>query len=103
VIIALGFDFTNGFHDAANAIATSIGTRALTPRVALLLAAAMNLLGATLGTGIAKTVGGGIIGATKGTSGLAVRRPRRRHRLEPLPHGTAIGSQKAGTGGARRR
>jgi PiT family inorganic phosphate transporter len=50
VVIALIFDFTNGFHDAANAIATSISTRALTPRVALGMAAVMNLIGALLGT-----------------------------------------------------
>ncbi|HWL97433.1 MAG TPA: inorganic phosphate transporter, partial [Nocardioidaceae bacterium] len=42
IVIALVFDYTNGFHDAANAIATSVSTRALTPRIALLLAAAMN-------------------------------------------------------------
>jgi PiT family inorganic phosphate transporter len=56
VVIALVFDYTNGFHDAANAIATSVSTRALTPRVALLLAAVMNFVGAFLGTKIAKTV-----------------------------------------------
>ena len=56
IVIALGFDYTNGFHDAANAIATSISTRALTPRVALLLAAVMNFVGAFLGTKVAKTV-----------------------------------------------
>jgi PiT family inorganic phosphate transporter len=50
VAIALAFAFTNGFHDAANAIATSIGTRALTPHIAVVMAAAMNLLGATLST-----------------------------------------------------
>src|SRR5919198_4510194 len=43
VVIALGFDFTNGFHDTANAIATSVGTRAVTPRVAVLIAAVANL------------------------------------------------------------
>jgi PiT family inorganic phosphate transporter len=59
--IALAFDFTNGFHDAANAIATSVSTRALTPRVALLMAAAMNVIGALLGTEVAKTIGEGII------------------------------------------
>ena len=48
-MVALGFDYTNGFHDSANAIATSVSTRALTPRVALLMAAVMNLLGAWLG------------------------------------------------------
>ena len=56
IAIALVFDYTNGFHDAANAIATSISTRALTPRVALLLAAVMNFVGAFLGTKVAKTV-----------------------------------------------
>ncbi len=56
IVIALVFDYTNGFHDAANAIATSISTRALTPRVALLLAAVMNFVGAFLGTKVAKTV-----------------------------------------------
>ena len=56
VVIALIFDYTNGFHDAANAIATSVSTRALTPRVALLLAAVMNFVGAFLGTKVAKTV-----------------------------------------------
>jgi len=49
VVIALGFDYTNGFHDAANAIATSISTRALTPRFALTMAAVMNFAGALLG------------------------------------------------------
>ena len=56
IVIALVFDYTNGFHDAANAIATSVSTRALTPRVALLLAAVMNFVGAFLGTKVAKTV-----------------------------------------------
>ncbi|MCB2174186.1 MAG: inorganic phosphate transporter [Actinomycetales bacterium] len=61
VAFALAFDYTNGFHDAANAIATSVSTRALTPRRALLMAAAFNLLGALLGTEVAKTIGSGII------------------------------------------
>jgi inorganic phosphate transporter, PiT family len=56
VVVALAFDYTNGFHDAANAIATSISTRALTPRLALTLAAVMNFLGALLGQGVAHTV-----------------------------------------------
>ena len=54
--VALVFDYTNGFHDAANAIATSVSTRALTPRVALTLAAVMNFVGAFLGTEVADTV-----------------------------------------------
>lgn len=70
IIVALGFDYTNGFHDAANAIATSVSTRALTPRAALLLAAVANVVGASLATGVAKTVGGGIISAPTGDAGL---------------------------------
>jgi len=72
IAIALVFDYTNGFHDAANAIATSVSTRALTPRVALILAAAMNFVGAFLGTEVAETVGKGIINAPSGTEGLEV-------------------------------
>jgi PiT family inorganic phosphate transporter len=56
VAIALVFDYTNGFHDAANAIATAISTRALTPRIALTLAAVMNFVGAFLGQKVAHTV-----------------------------------------------
>lgn len=56
IAIALAFDYTNGFHDAANAIATSVSTRALTPRIALILAAVMNFVGALLGQEVAKTV-----------------------------------------------
>jgi Phosphate/sulphate permeases len=72
VVVALSFDFTNGFHDAANAIATSVSTRALTPRVALAMAAVMNLVGALLGTGVAETIGSGIITPAGGLTGLVV-------------------------------
>lgn len=65
VAIAFIFDYTNGFHDAANAIATSVATRALTPRGALTMAAGMNFVGALLGTGVASTIGGGIIHITR--------------------------------------
>jgi PiT family inorganic phosphate transporter len=61
VVVALGFDYTNGFHDSANAIATSISTKALTPRVALAMAAVFNIIGALISTKVAKTVGSGII------------------------------------------
>jgi inorganic phosphate transporter, PiT family len=61
VVAALGFDFTNGFHDTANAVATSVSTRALTPRLAVLIAAVANLAGAFVTTAVAKTVGEGII------------------------------------------
>jgi inorganic phosphate transporter, PiT family len=71
IVVALAFDYTNGFHDAANAIATSVSTRALTPRVALALAALMNLIGAFLGQEVAKTVSE-IIEAPGGEHGLLV-------------------------------
>ena len=58
VAVALFFDYTNGFHDAANAIATSVSTRALTPRIALAMAAVLNFVGALLGVGVAQTIQG---------------------------------------------
>ncbi len=61
ILMALGFDFTNGFHDAANAIATTISTRALSPRRALAMSAVLNLAGAFLTTSVAATVGNGIV------------------------------------------
>jgi inorganic phosphate transporter, PiT family len=61
IAVALLFDFTNGFHDTANAVATSVSTRALTPRVAVLIAAVMNFVGAFTSTKVAKTVGDGLI------------------------------------------
>src|SRR5436305_479384 len=67
VAVALGFDFTNGFHDTANSIATAVGARAMSPRVAVLIAAAANLAGAFLTTAVAKTVGKGIIDAQLAT------------------------------------
>ena len=72
VAVALAFDYTNGFHDAANAIAVAVSTKALTPRVALGLAAVMNLVGALISTKVAATVGGGIIDPPTGSGGLQV-------------------------------
>ena len=72
VAVALAFDYTNGFHDAANAIAVAVSTKALTPRVALALAAVMNLVGALISTKVAKTVGEGIIDAPQGSAGLQI-------------------------------
>jgi PiT family inorganic phosphate transporter len=72
ISMAMGFNYTNGFHDAANAIATSVSTRALTPRIALLLAAVFNFIGAFFGVGVAKTVGSGIIEAPTGNEGLLI-------------------------------
>ena len=70
ITLAMAFNYTNGFHDSANAIATSVSTRALTPRVALVMAAVANLVGAFFGTKVAKTVGSGIIDAPSGRTGL---------------------------------
>lgn len=72
IAVALVFDYTNGFHDAANAIATSISTRALTPRVALAMAAIGNFIGAHFGAGVAKTVGSGLVNLPTGTASLAI-------------------------------
>ena len=75
IALAMGFNYTNGFHDAANAIATSVSTRALTPRVALLMAAVANLFGGVtvyfFGK-VAATVGKGIIEAPPGNAGLVI-------------------------------
>ncbi len=70
VVLAMGFTYTNGFHDAANAIATSVSTRALTPRIALGLAAVMNLLGGFVGVRVAETIGGDIVSVPVGSTGI---------------------------------
>ncbi len=72
VVMALSFDFINGFHDTANAIATSISTKALTPRIAIILASSMNLIGALTFTGVAKTIGSQIADPFKLKNGLIV-------------------------------
>jgi PiT family inorganic phosphate transporter len=72
VFLALSFDFINGFHDTANSIATSISTKALTPRLAIILAACMNLLGAMVFTGVAKTIGGKIADPFKLENGMYI-------------------------------
>lgn len=72
VALALGFDYTNGFHDAANAIATSVSTRALTPRAALLMAAVMNFTGALLGTEVAETIATSIVDLSDASSHQAL-------------------------------
>jgi inorganic phosphate transporter, PiT family len=61
IVVALTFDFTNGFHDTANAMATSIATGALKPRTAVIAAGTLNLVGAFLSTEVAKTISGGLI------------------------------------------
>ena len=60
VVVALGFDFTNGFHDTANAIATSVSTHALSPRAAVILSAGMNFAGAFVTLKVAATIGSGV-------------------------------------------
>lgn len=72
VLVALIFDYTNGFHDAANAIATSVATKAMRVQTALLVAALGNLIGAFLSEGVAKTVGKGIIEVEQNNHGLTV-------------------------------
>src|SRR5665811_2282625 len=61
VFLALLFDYINGFHDTANAIATSVSTRAMTPKRAVILAAVLNLFGALYSTGVAQTIARDII------------------------------------------
>jgi PiT family inorganic phosphate transporter len=72
IVVAMAFDYTNGFHDAANAIATSVSTRALTPRAALLMAAIGNFIGTHLGGKVAATVGSGLIVPPRTVSGLGL-------------------------------
>jgi PiT family inorganic phosphate transporter len=64
VATALAFDFTNGFHDTANSIATSVSTRAMSPRVAVIMASGLNFAGAFLSLAVAATIASGIVEAT---------------------------------------
>ncbi len=61
IVLAVIFDYINGFHDTANAIATSVATRAIRPQYAVLMAAAFNFIGAFAGTAVAKTIGAGLV------------------------------------------
>ena len=65
IVLALIFDFINGFHDTANAIATSVSTRAIRPQHAIIMAAFLNFVGAMYSTGVAKTIGGDIVSAAE--------------------------------------
>ena len=65
VVTALAFDFTNGFHDTANAMATSIATGALKPKVAVTIAGVLNLVGAFLSVEVAKTISSGLVDESK--------------------------------------
>jgi PiT family inorganic phosphate transporter len=70
VATALAFDFTNGFHDTANAVATSVATRALSPFWAIIMATAFNFIGAFAGTAVAKTIGAGLVDETTSTTAV---------------------------------
>ena len=72
ILLAVAFDYINGFHDTANAIATSVATRALHPRQAIVMAAAFNFLGAFAGTAVAKTIGSGLVQEATTTQGVVV-------------------------------
>jgi len=70
VVTALAFDFTNGFHDTANAMATTIATRALPPKVAVGVGAVLNLVGAFLSLKVAATIAEGIVKADQATPAI---------------------------------
>ena len=72
VVLAVAFDYINGFHDTANAIATSVATRALHPRQAILMATTFNFIGAFAGTAVAKTIGAGLVDEGTTTQGVIV-------------------------------
>jgi PiT family inorganic phosphate transporter len=72
VALGLGFDFINGFHDTANAIATSVATRVLSPLQAVCMAAVLNVVGALTGTAVATTIGKGIVAPELATQELVV-------------------------------
>ena len=91
---ALAFDFTNGFHDTANSIATSVSTRAMSPRVAVIMAACLNFVGAFLSLAVAATIAKGIVDSTSITLLTVFAGPDRRDRLEP---------RRPGGSGCRRR
>ena len=83
VLAALVFEYINGFHDAANAIATVVSTRVLTPRQAIAMAAFFNLTGALMGTAVASTIGQGIVDLKVITVPAILCALARRHHLEP--------------------
>jgi PiT family inorganic phosphate transporter len=72
IVLAVVFDYINGFHDTANAIATSVATRALHPRHAILMATAFNFIGAFAGTAVAKTIGAGLVNEETTTQAIVM-------------------------------
>ncbi len=83
VATAIAFDFTNGFHDTANVVATAISTRAIEPRVAVALASLLNFVGAFISLKVAATVGKGFVSTPAITTTVVFAGLGRRHRLEP--------------------
>ena len=72
VIFSLIFDYINGFHDTANAIATVVSTRVLTPRTAIIMAACLNFIGALISTEVAKTIAGGLVEKSAATEAVVL-------------------------------
>src|SRR5678815_1846133 len=72
LLVALVFTYTNGFHDTANAIATVVGTKVLTPRQAIMLAAVTNLIGSFFGLAVAKTISSGLVEPSFITQGVLI-------------------------------
>ena len=84
IALALIFDFVNGFHDTANAIATCVSTRAVPPAVAIIMSAVLNFAGAMISTGVAKTIGGDIVqSASMVNEVIIIARSVWCHHLEP--------------------
>ena len=83
IVLAVAFDYINGFHDTANAIATSVATRALSPGHAILMATAFNFIGAFAGTAVAKTIGNGLVDEQTTTQAIVAAALIGAHRLEP--------------------
>ena len=84
VILALAFDYINGFHDTANAVATVVSTNVLPGRTAVLMAGLFNFVGAFVGVGVAKTIGGDIVEAAYHPATGGRGRTGRCHLLEPV-------------------
>src|SRR4051795_8362304 len=72
IVFALAFDYINGFHDTANAVATVVSTNVLPGRTAVLLAAVCNFVGAFVGVGVAKTIGGDIVSDPRSITQLVI-------------------------------
>ena len=106
IAVALGFDFVNGFHDAANSIATVVATRVLSPRLAVVWAASFNFIAfLVFGTKVAATIATGVVEPDVLSIGVVFAGVGRRHRLERahrLPRAAVVVVARAG-GRDRRR